>query len=375
MRYVVVFFFFLFLCACREKKEPVIPVVRVEADHPEVCRMDQLFYEPEVIFLQYGEDGFLGSVSRIAFFEDKIYILDKKLSSVSIFDYSGEYLLAIRPTGKGPREFDKLMDFFIDEKKKELVLYADRPYKFLYYDLEGKFKREIPGKSLYHEIACGDEGEIIALNVSENAPGYLSLIRQDGEKITDISYTDLPYQGTGSFYTQGAEMNRSENLNFTRRGDNVIYSLKGTKAEPRYRIDFGNRNLPERWIGLREYSPDIQIEIIGKRYVFSIVNIKETPKYLFFNTLLPQTFVMQKEKADLRYYRMSDWTYNVYHNQMVPCWDPENRLIVFSKLISELKKSLSREQMEELPVDYRATLEAADEGKDNPVLFVYRTRE
>lgn len=371
----VILFWLLLFCSCQGKKENVIPEIRVDIDHPEFCRMDKLFYDPEVIFLQSGTDGFLGSVSRVAFWDNKLYVLDKKLSLVGIFGRDGRFLTSIRPTGKGPGEFDKLMDFFVDEKNNELVVYADRPYKFLYYDPEGRFKNELLAERLYHEVAPGEEGRIIALNVSENSSGYLSFLRHNERKITEEIFSGLPYQGMGGFYTTGTEMNRSENLNFTRRGDNIIYSLKDTEVIPRYRVDFGSHNLPEHLTGLREYDSDAQREIIGNRYIFSIVNIKETPGFLFFNTILPSTFILKKEEADLSCCRMMDWTYNVYHNQMVPCWDKENRLIVFSQPASELKEALDEEKAKELPAVYLEKLQRINDETDNPVLFVYRTRE
>lgn len=116
-------------------------------------------------------------------------------------------------------------------------------------------------------------------------------------------------------------------------------------------------------------------EIITKRYVFSIVNIKETPEYLFFNTIYPSTFVLKKKESDLRYYKMTDWMYNVYHNQMVPSWDRENRLVVYSKWVSKLKAELTPDQMKELPPAYRKRLQQCTGETDNPVLFIYRTRE
>lgn len=364
----------LLLTAC-QKQEKVIPEIRVDIDHPEYCQMDQLFYEPEVVFLQQDTLGFLGSVSKVFLGEHKIYVLDKQLNSVGIFERNGKYLTVIRPAGKGPGEFDQLTDFFVDENKGEFVIYADRPYKFLYYDLEGHFKKEVLCKVLYREVALGESGMIFALNNSEKAAGYVSFIQHDGGKMTKETFSDLPYKGIGDLYTEGMEMNKSEKLNFSRRGDNIIYSLEGTEVVPRYRVDFGNYALPEHLNGLKRYDDKTVDEIIAKRYVFSMVNIKETPEYLFFNTIYPSTFVLKKKEADLRYYKMMDWMYNVYHNQMVPSWDGDNRLIVYSKWVSKLKEELSKDKMEELPVAYREQLQQVTDETDNPVLFIYRTRE
>ncbi len=77
----------------------------------------------------------------------------------------------------------------------------------------------------------------------------------------------------------------------------------------------------------------------------------------------------------MHYYRMMDWMYNVYHNQMVPSWDGDNRLIVYSKWVSKLKAELPKDKMEELPMVYREQLQRATDETDNPVLFIYRTRE
>lgn len=365
---------FLFLLSCKQE-EKSIPEIRVDIDHPEYCRMEQFFYEPEVVFLQHDTLGFLGSVSRVFLGEKKIYVLDKRLNSVGIFERNGKYLTVIRPAGRGPGEFDQLTDFFVNEDKEELVIYADRPYKFLYYDLGGHFKKEVLCKNLYREIAWGEDGMIVALNDTEKSSGCLSFIWNEGEKMEKEKFSDLPYKGIGDLYTGGMEMNRSEKLNFTRRGDNIIYSLEGTEVIPRYRVDFGNHALPEHLNGLKKYDDKTVDEIIAKRYVFSMVNIKETPEYLFFNTIYPSTFVLKKKEADLRYYKMMDRTYNVYHNQMVPSWDSDNRLIVYSKWASKLKAELSDDKMNKLPAAYGNRLQQVTDETDNPVLFIYRTRE
>lgn len=369
-----ILWFILFLAAC-QKQDNTIPEIWVDIDHPEYCQMDRFFYEPEVVFLQHDTLGFLGSVSKVFIGEHKIYVLDKQLNSVGIFERNGKYLTVIRPAGRGPGEFDHLTDFFVDENKGEFVIYADRPYKFLYYDLEGHFKKEVLCRVLYKEIALGEDGMIVALNTSEKAVGYLSFICYDRENTAKEIFSNLPYKGTGDLYTEGMEMNRSEKLNFTRRGDNIIYSLKGTEIIPRYRVDFGSYALPEHLNGLKRYDEKMIDEIVTKRYVFSMVNIKETPEYLFFNTVYPSTFVLKKKEADLRYYRMMDWMYNVYHNQMVPSGDGDNRLIVYSKWSSKLKTELPKDKLEELPIAYREQLQQSTDETDNPVLFIYRTRE
>ena len=42
--------------------------------------------------------------------------------------------------------------FTVDETDREIIVTADRPYKFLYYDYNGNFLREKTSEAFYTEI-------------------------------------------------------------------------------------------------------------------------------------------------------------------------------------------------------------------------------
>jgi hypothetical protein len=90
-----------------------------------------------------------------------------------LFDKSGKFLTDIGAFGKGPNEYNLIVDQQIDEKNNRIYLLPSRSDKILVYDLEGNHKAPIPlfNKSIKGAIHVDGERSnvsVISLPINED---------------------------------------------------------------------------------------------------------------------------------------------------------------------------------------------------------------
>jgi hypothetical protein len=100
-----------------------------------------LFDSLEYVRIETTDDILIKELTRVKYFDNKIFILDKKIQSLFAFDMDGKLIWKIQNFGGGPREYSQLTDFGIDEKNNELFLFS-RFDRIQIYDLDGNFVDE-----------------------------------------------------------------------------------------------------------------------------------------------------------------------------------------------------------------------------------------
>ena len=96
--------------------------------------------------LELTDESVIGAVDKVVIYEERIYILDTKTSSLFIFDMEGNYLHKIANIGQGPGDYTQLDFFDIDKENRHIVLTDLMAYWVMRYDFEGNFlsKQKIP---------------------------------------------------------------------------------------------------------------------------------------------------------------------------------------------------------------------------------------
>ncbi len=94
-----------------------------------------------IIPLETSEKALLGEVRKVMKSGDLLFVLDTN-SSLKIFNTKGEFQRNIGRVGQGPGEYVMLTDFTLDDKHKRI--YINSLEKFLVYDFDGNFKKEVP---------------------------------------------------------------------------------------------------------------------------------------------------------------------------------------------------------------------------------------
>ena len=196
LKMVILSFLFFISCNRPIKKENIETIkVNLKTEAVEVS-FDDYFSSSKVIALETNENSIFSQIDRISFYDNKIFILDRKLNSILVFnENNGSFLFKIKNIGRGPQEYTGLMDFTIDEKNNNIVLYTDRPYGLYIHNLDGTFIKKVGLNNFYINIASID-GKILFLNRDVNNEYLLfdyDVAKSEEQGFLDISDRDKTY--------------------------------------------------------------------------------------------------------------------------------------------------------------------------------------
>jgi hypothetical protein len=303
--------------------------------------------------------------------EDKLFVFDKSLGKVFIFNEKGEYLAAIDRRGNGPGEYLKLNAVCIDSYNKELILVPDSPLKLLYFDYSGQFIRENAINSLYREIVCSKDKiyTINFLSPSNRGNCYLSAMDKtsyDEKCLYEIS--DLPKT---TFFTSGNYLTRGKYILLGNKFENNIYCIEHDSLKLKYIFDFGKYNLPEKYKQKNVAEEELKSILDSKNYIYNILNISENDRYLLFNTNLPCLFVYSKRDDLLKKYSFFfDSKYGFNYSLMLPIENSDNcvAFIISADFFCNFKKYVSARN-EGINSDILTQFEDLD-PEDNPIIII-----
>lgn len=153
-----------------------------------------------------------------------------------------------------------------------------------------------------------------------------------------------------------------------------MYSQEGDEVVPRYLLDFKDHNVPESLYDPGNDDEEKKKKIVNGGYIFSMVNVKETPASIFFTTNFWGIMRMTKNplKGECWAY-FTDKDLGLSHSAMIGVEDESNRMFCFQHLIYDLKSDMEG-KWDQMPEWLANKIKNADEG-DNPLLIFYKNRE
>lgn len=243
-----------------------------------------LFKECHIVPLETNDDSFIREISRIYKTNDNIFILDKSLNKLSVFDIHGNYQRKIENIGSGPHEYMSLMDFCLDTQKEEFLLLCDRPYKIMRFKYDGQFVDEIKHKDLFMNMVMNDG--YIYCNRFESGKSDLNeyeicCMSRDGELRGNV--LKRRDNITNKIHHVGSFLNGSKHIYYTRRFDNRVYQITEGELTEKYTLDFGKFNVPE-YLSREQDFKKFRSECKEKKYIYSITEFIENEKYIIFLT-------------------------------------------------------------------------------------------
>ncbi len=235
-----------------------------------------LFNECHVVALETNDSSFIREISRIYKTKDYIFILDKSLDKICIFDVQGKYRNKIENIGNGPHEYLSLMDFCLDTEKEEILLLCDKPYKIMRCNYNGQFVSETKYRDFFKGIAM-DAGYIYCnrteLNKTDLDKYEICCMNRDGDQVANLLETRDNIANT--LFNPGNFLNRSRHIYYTRRFDNTVYQIIKDEFSEKYTLDFGKFNLPEYLLKERDIRR-FHNECEEKKYIYSITEFIES---------------------------------------------------------------------------------------------------
>lgn len=375
---IFLFLVILFLSGCHSKTRQETfsslvgkKIVLNEQNFKKKWNYSELFDSIRIIPLETNTHCLIGEITRLKYTGQMIFVLDGKSESLFAFDNEGRFLWKIHSVGRGPREYNRVMDIDIDTGQQLINLYANYPQKLMQYDFKGKFIREYSINLNANSVATQKDWLIL------NSANQANLIDQklaDPHLLiknlkTDSLYTYLPAtlkDNTHSClifnYGEGFFRYQQELLLFTPM-DRRIYSVSGKDFRIKYEFDFGNYNLP----------PNLSMkEIRESDYCYGLNSFWENTRYCYFEATMkffPLNFIYDKQR-DVLYYGILSDDLGHYSPKIVSATD---RYMIGFAPVSELIMTASYWENEKGIADRPVSrLVRQLEENDNPVVFLYQ---
>ncbi len=248
---VILIFFVLplpFLSSCNSKsaKDKNNPIVIV--DDIEIVKFDELFEETgKTVQLESGEDIMLGGRLNFNFFEENIYVLDRDRSRLLRFYKDGSFLNTIGKKGKGPAEYLRIGNFYVDKHGVTIVFTTGTTTNIYDYTHNGAFinSRKLENFSVMDIEKQNNQYQIYT---SHNRFVHQYRIYQL-ESNFNIAGQFLENDFTGNpFATIEHNFVRLKDRLFLRESTQpIIYEITKDSVAPAYQFDYGKYSIPEEY--------------------------------------------------------------------------------------------------------------------------------
>ena len=235
-----------------------------------------------VIPLETTDECLIGQVDQLIYQNHKIYIADNLSKAIYVFDETGHILSKVKAVGNGPKEYLDITAF---------TVHGDR---FLFFD---KLKRAVfayneQGDYLYqkdvsdvwaYDIFCLGDNLYLMNDDGYSNMGRYHLFKTDVEDGKDEMEAFLPFEDhekCGWGIDRYCSASRNEAM-FTVWPFDVLYIVKEDKAYPAYKVDFGNKRLPQQYIeadGVTALTAAIK-----NHYVTGIKSLAHTDRYILLS--------------------------------------------------------------------------------------------
>lgn len=256
-----------------------ITTLHVDINNPKEGKASTFFSDKSIIPLETTDESLIKYIDKLVLLNGKMYIFDKTQKTVFVFDAEGKFLHKISNIGKGPGEYEQIQDFCIDTLENKIILIADRPYKMLFYTMDGKFVNEKEMTGWYNNILT-TPSNIVIYNRSNSQEKYKILFQS--RKTGEIN-NFLPYSGKiPSTNIAFPNFCRSYATYFYEVLNDTIYKITDSAIKPAFYIDFGKDKLPENLRKCSDYNQIFREVVNTNKYGYFISNFRETEKYIIF---------------------------------------------------------------------------------------------
>jgi hypothetical protein len=312
----------------------------------------------------------VGIVKRVII-EDNIYILDEQ-SRLLCFKPNGEFKFLLNKKGKGPGEYNQIVDMAVDPDKGILTIMDTWRRKLIHYSAKnGKFIGE-------ENLAVTPHAMAILTNKyyfynpyhynyqNDKSLHYSLLVSKDGSSITDRHFPHDPIIADYKFDDCNHQFfyNPGE-IFFKKRFCDTIFSISTDVVKPKFNFLLPDA-LPYSWILQKPNA----VEVSKSKYSWALSDVYQCGNVLF-STFFNQGFVISS-------------FYDLAKNKVIYCgrhiWPtPSKELPVYStiqgvdgnRFFSLVDASIILEFVKINPAAFQKDWLAVNENS-NPVLVFYK---
>lgn len=212
--------------------------------------VSSIFHNFEYITLETNDESIMGEISKIIFYENKYYLLDRsKGKKIYVFDDKGNFIRSIGKKGNGPGEYSNLEDFTINENTGQIILLGFPSIVYV-YDRQGQFinQKKLTKQALLWNICWHDRGYFLSSNhqsVLEGDEAYLIFDYDNDFNLQSSSIDVLPdYVTIPSFLTNPFLKNNDRVSYFDVFRSQIHYNINDAEKMECYNIDLDGKEVP-----------------------------------------------------------------------------------------------------------------------------------
>jgi len=377
MKYLFLTVIICLLSFCTTQNKHTVDIISVPEPKLVDGWMNAHFELDRIVPIETTKDYILGNVQRVILYKDKLIILDMRWPSIFVLNVNtGKIETYINRKGKGPGESNNICDIAFDDKLEQILAFNDYK-KLLYFDLNGNFLKEENIDGLFDNISYNN-GNIIFYHLSGGYscfphtvriynPAKKSWIKLGEEKKVDFP----PIRGYGRVLV------KSKNIWFSPVLSLDMNMLQGDTIKTLYHLDVKNK-LTDEELNLRTISDMLSFrnETRERNILYAIQSIRETEKYLIFNTNLSDFMMMNKNTLELhRAMMMEDEYLGIRLFNYFPHDGDDNR-IMFVVTHDEWMRRNPYDG-DDMPEKLKAEIEKVklqQNYENNPILLFYKEK-
>lgn len=217
-------------------------------------QFSDLIEDVSLIQLETSTESLIGEIGKIEIKRDKIFIQDKSLHEIKIFNIDGKYLGKISNKHQGPGGYIDIFSFSASKDGELIEIYDNRGFKFRTYNLNNEFIEEFSIDYLVSDFMKLENDKKVVYS------GFLPSYNMDGfpnsSRLLFANKSDV-YQS--AFDYEYSESNPIRNIvggfrNLSYYGDTIvlgaeiadfdIYHIFEDSIKKKYQIDFGDEFMP-----------------------------------------------------------------------------------------------------------------------------------
>ncbi len=284
VRYLLFCLFVIFV-ACSKTKAPINnPIIEIDGSEKSLIPViwDSILSEFFVLKLETPQGVFLGSIQKVVFSRNRIFISDTKMmNSVFIFDQFGQYINHLEGGFKGPGEFINPKSITVDFEKDELYVLDDKLQKIIHFNSMGQFIDEFKFIYTSCDISKIEDG-IFAYNsgypqIDNNVNSNDLLYSSNNGKILKKFLPLRNWRKASFFNKENAFTEYQDTTWYSPVYNDTIYYLKRTGPIPVYRIYMGNKFIND------EIAGKINLDDPSREYIHAVGTFQKTKGTIYFS--------------------------------------------------------------------------------------------
>lgn len=340
----------------------------------EAIKMSSVIDNVRAIPLETKDDFLVSSISKMRYVDEKFFIFDSRQKAILVFDKDGKALFKINNSGGGPDEYVEIRGFDVNEKLKQIVLNVSLQ-KLFFYDFEGHLIKKENLKITSTDIAWGNDAMIFDTghmkNDYEDTEGGYCFVVKPASEDKYKGYMPFSFEEMGRhvyrFQQPRSFVHVADEILFFEPFSNMIYSVVGDKANVKYLLDFGNKNIPSGFFSRYNDMDKAVDELEDGSYAYAFNSVWENDKYLGIDCTYDanhHTLVYDKRQKKLFTKGLKD--------DILICWpevaEATDQYLVGYRFADDLLYQF--DEKAEMPDLKRQLLTSINE-ESNPVVFLY----